>query len=117
MISRRPGGRRKGEFGGGWAGASPRQPELVNEFLMICRRPGLRRPAEREFRGAAPPTENLNDFPPAGEAGAKTYCTTTRTRTTRRRRRTTTTAATTATTAASTATTAGRTAALTPVAL
>ena len=27
------------------------------------------RPAERGVRGQRPPTENLNDFPPAGEAG------------------------------------------------
>ena len=29
------------------------------------------RPAARGIWGAAPPTENLNDFPPAGEAGGK----------------------------------------------
>ena len=62
-----------GASGGSGAGALPGHPEFVNEFIMICRRPGGRR--KGAFVGQRPPTDNLNDFhndfPPAGEAGGK----------------------------------------------
>ena len=57
------------------------QPEFVNEFTMISRRPG--RPAEKSLMVSLMTSRRLgrpggkiiddfiNDFPPAGEAGGK----------------------------------------------
>ena len=50
----------RGKVGGCGRGDSPPRPELS----MICRRPGGRR--NGGLGGQRPPTENLNDLPPAG---------------------------------------------------